>query len=385
MCGGRLYLVFSVYPLTQSSIILIMNFNSTIFSSIKMYRSHKINSVSNIAKLNDKVHFSSGGNLYTFDENNKTALFISQEDEIQYIEACGSNRIILNEKRIYKDGDLEIQFDNESQAINSFCNNLVLRDIDFENEKISFYIFYPDKEKVKLDINQENKVLTVSNNVLVFSSINDGCKFIEFFDLNSMTRMNKIYFSDILGSNDLVMYGNPVVVDNKLFIYFFDRTRKSNDKKTLCFDIGNGELLWENNILSGWLTGSPDKIFSVRSKLVQVLSSDTLELTEICLEETLSVFEYRIIDGGVLACDVSFSLSDSVYKIYDNYLYFSQKNGNVIGIIDLASKKLVWHTKLEIDSGDFIPMVTAIESMDNCLYVLDSGNTLHVFEKEIVA
>lgn len=350
-----------------------------------MYRSHKINSVSNIAKLNDKVHFSSGGNLYTFDENNKAALFISQEDEIQYIEACGSNRIILNEKRIYKDGDLEIQFDNESQAINSFCNNLVLRDIDFENEKISFYIFYPDKEKVKLDINQENKVLTVSNNVLVFSSINDGCKFIEFFDLNSMTRMNKIYFSDILGSNDLVMYGNPVVVDNKLFIYFFDRTRKSNDKKTLCFDIGNGELLWENNILSGWLTGSPDKIFSVRSKLVQVLRLDTLELTEICLEEALSVFEYRIIDGGVLACDVSFSLSDSVYKIYDNYLYFSQKNGNVIGIIDLASKKLVWHTKLEIDSSDFIPMVTAIESMDNCLYVLDSGNTLHVFEKEIVA
>lgn len=147
MCGGRLYLVFSVYPLTQSSIILIMNFNSKIFSSIKMYRSHKINSVSNIAKLNDKVHFSSGGNLYTFDENNKAALFIGQEDEIQYIEACGSNRIILNEKRIYKDGDLEIQFDNESQAINSFCNNLVLRDIDFENEKISFYIFYPDKEK----------------------------------------------------------------------------------------------------------------------------------------------------------------------------------------------------------------------------------------------
>ena len=106
-------------------------------------------------------------------------------------------------------------------------------------------------------------------------------------------------------------------------------------------------------------------------------------MTEINLEEELSTLDYRISnEQNTLVSDVIFSLSTTVYKVYNNHLYFSQEKGNTIGVIDLTKKKLVWYTKLEINSKDFIPIVTKMEFINNHLYILDSGNMLHVFENE---
>ncbi|MFT7900249.1 hypothetical protein VBY74_09720 [Tenacibaculum ascidiaceicola] len=345
-----------------------------------------IENVAYLGRLKDKVIFSSNNTLYSFNKEHNYDEYIKQNDKIQYVETYNKERILLNENSIYKDDTLEVQFDKENQSINVCSNELILKEIDFEKEKIDFFRFnILTKEKEELNVNKTSIPIALCKDVLILKSLEKDGYFIDFYSIISEEYFEKFSLNKLLKNDNAKVYGEPIVLNDRLFIYLFDSTHKTNDKKTICFDINKGELLWESNVFTGWSTISQGKIYSVKNKSVQILNPNTFELTNIDLQEELSVLDYRINDTvNSIVSNVFFSLSTSVYKVYNDYLYFSQEKGSTVGVIDLENKKLVWHSKIEIKSGDIIPLVLKIEFNNNHLYVLDSSNTLQIYVNDKV-
>ena len=72
--------------------------------------------------------------------------------------------------------------------------------------------------------------------------------------------------------------------------------------------------------------------------------------------------------------------------IFDNdYIYFRDIEVATVGIMHRQTKKIEWHTRLNDQEPMVRDVINDIQVSDNKLYVLDSGGTLHIFEKEEVA
>lgn len=67
----------------------------------------------------------------------------------------------------------------------------------------------------------------------------------------------------------------------------------------------------------------------------------------------------------------------------DNYIYFRDIEIATIGVLNRQTKQIEWYYRLY----DTIPrtnvVINDIQVSDNKLYVLDTGGTLHIFEREI--
>ncbi|MBG6133654.1 hypothetical protein IWQ47_005126 [Aquimarina sp. EL_43] len=189
--------------------------------------------------------------------------------------------------------------------------------------------------------------------------------------------------SELLKTTNTEIYGKPQIINNKLFFFLFDSSHQTDERIALGLDIETREILWESENFGGWLITFEDKIYAIKDKQVQILNPETFEVTNLDLREELSVLDKQLYKPeDKMTWQVPFSFSNSTYVIKNNHLYFTQEKNNTIGIIDLQTKKLLWHTDIEINSGDTIPIITDIKVYDTRLYILDSGNTLHIFEKD---
>lgn len=71
---------------------------------------------------------------------------------------------------------------------------------------------------------------------------------------------------------------------------------------------------------------------------------------------------------------------------FDNdYIYFRDIEVATVGIMHRQTKQIEWHTRLNDQEPMVRDVINDIQVPDNKLYVLDSGGTLHIFEKEEVA
>lgn len=187
----------------------------------------------------------------------------------------------------------------------------------------------------------------------------------------------------LLKNSETEIYGKPLIIEGKLFFFLFDSSRETNENTTFCLDIETGDILWQNTDFGGWLTTFENNIYSVKDKQIQILDPETFEVFNLDLQEQLSILdkeEYRPEDN--MTWQKTFSFSYSTYVIENDHLYFTQQKGNTIGVINLKTEELLWHIDLEIDSGEIIPLFKDLKVYNDKLYVLDSGNTLHIFEKD---
>lgn len=189
--------------------------------------------------------------------------------------------------------------------------------------------------------------------------------------------------SELLKTTNTEIYGKPQIINNKLFFFLFDSSHLTDERITLCLDVETKEVLWESKKFGGWLTTFEDKIYAIKDKQVQILNPETFEVTNLDLQEQLLVLDKKTHKPeDQMIWQIPFSFSSSTYVIKDNHLYFTQEKNSTVGIIDLKTKELLWHTDIEINSGDIIPIITDIKVHGTRLYILDSSNTLHIFEKD---
>ena len=73
-------------------------------------------------------------------------------------------------------------------------------------------------------------------------------------------------------------------------------------------------------------------------------------------------------------------------KLYNGLIYFiggRKAVSDTIGIFDPIQEKIIWHYQLELPKGELIGAGDdKIQITDTKLYVLDTTNTLHIFERE---
>ena len=187
----------------------------------------------------------------------------------------------------------------------------------------------------------------------------------------------------LLKNENATLYGKPQIIKNKLFFFLFDSSRQTDINGTFCLDLESGIKIWKSDSIGGWLKTFQEKVYSLHMKTVKVLNPSTFEIEIIDLTEQLSVLDKKVYDKTTdYNWEIPFRFSVSRYFVKNSTLYFTQDKQNTIGAIDLRKKQLLWYTEIKIESGDIIPIVTDIKFNDNKLYVLDSGNSLHIYKEQ---
>jgi hypothetical protein len=252
-----------------------------------------------------------------------------------------------------------IKTKNEKKWVSSDLNFNNLREHKLpEGLNKNFYYFF-----------SEDKFISINNKLI-------GC-----FNITG-TKFWVLQYDELLNNSNSKTYGNIQIIKSRLFFFLFDCSRQTDTNVTLCIDIDTGEVLWKSDEIGGWLTTFHNKIYNLHMKTVKVLNPETFEIETIDLTEQLSVLDKKRYDeANDYTWDIPFRFSVSKYVIEDDYLYFSQDKRNTIGIINLRTHLLEWFTDIEIDNPD-VQMITDIKVNNNRLYVQDSSNTLHIFEKQ---
>lgn len=190
--------------------------------------------------------------------------------------------------------------------------------------------------------------------------------------------------SELLGEKEVSTYGQPILINNNnnIILFLFDSSRKTSKSVTLYLSIETGEVLFKTKDFGGWLTENNGEIYSVFDKKVQKLDPQSFNIINIDLSETLSVLDKKIlVKDDSKHYSKTFFLSNNLYVIKDDYFYFTEDKGATIGIINLSTKRLLWHAHLKINSEEN-PSIKSFKVNNNKIFVLDQGNTLHIFEKE---
>ena len=135
----------------------------------------------------------------------------------------------------------------------------------------------------------------------------------------------------------------------------------------------------------GYIRLQEDKIYALYGKSVSILDPETYHIRKIDLSEELAVLDESIeefLGTESLGYTIRrFKFSPTIYEVHYPYLYFAQERGAQVGIVNLETEKLDWHTTIDIDYP-VNPVVMDIKACKNRLYVHCADKTLHVFEKE---
>jgi hypothetical protein len=128
----------------------------------------------------------------------------------------------------------------------------------------------------------------------------------------------------------------------------------------------NGQLLWEH---SGWLF----HIFDNAVYMIFNPDFDTLVLKKIDSGNTQNYDLSEILKENQLLDHAT----RMQYAIVDNLIYFSFFYKKTVAIINLETLELEWLHQIQTNAS----WITEPKVESNRLYILDSDNTLHIFEK----
>ena len=130
----------------------------------------------------------------------------------------------------------------------------------------------------------------------------------------------------------------------------------------------DGQLLWEQ---SGWLLHVYD------NAIYMIYNPDP---------NILIVKKTDAVSGSVINYDLSEILKQNQllgetmqYTVVDNLIYFSFFYKKIVTIINLETLQLQWLHEIQTDAS----WIKEPGVEGNRLYVLDSNQTLHIFEKEL--
>lgn len=267
----------------------------------------------------------------------------------------------------------------------------------------NFYLFKNIAYDEGLIVNTENGKVLICKDLNIKSLNLKGRlpklilneNFYKFSDNISCCKMDggellwKRHFSELLNSKNLELRGEIVLFEGKLFFYLLDT--EENKSGSFVLDAYSGDILYKKE--SGWgITKVFDnKLFTLNQKEITIINTETYEEEIIDMSSELLVLdkklkEYTTETNEYLgSSSVYFEFSPTKYVVKDDHLYFTNQSWSFsqIGIIDLIQKKLIWYHEIKVDS-DINSTVKDIKVNNDKLCVLDTSNTLHIFEKESV-
>jgi len=141
----------------------------------------------------------------------------------------------------------------------------------------------------------------------------------------------------------------------------------SLNTKIIALSISHGNLIWENDIVRYPFLYN-DKLYVLSDYLIEI---DALNGKLIKKEEVTDLTKNKI------------SVEPNRFTVTDEYIYFVQTDPPLVGVLEIKSLKLLWfHSLPRSDYAHQYFLVDAPVVYGNFLTVLDSNNTLHIFEKE---
>jgi len=260
---------------------------------------------------------------------------------------------------------------------NCFIENDILKYLPNLNEyffsgiwKKELLLFAGSVDAVVYNINTE-KVITkipfgIQAPIMLMSNayIGGGSGFITFTKYLNNSIKWQLKFSEITNSKNNEVFSEIIHHNEKLFFFLSDG---SNATESFVVDINTGNVLHRTTKLVGWLKLYNEKIYSLQSKAIVIMDANTYETETIELNDTLAA-DY-------------ITLEWNKYIVDGKLLYFADAFKPLVGIIDLKTKELLWHTLIEVNNKN-LQKVMEIKLDNTRLYVLTSDNTLHIFEKE---
>jgi hypothetical protein len=238
--------------------------------------------------------------------------------------------------------DNNLVFTNKDLVIYSLKENAIIKNVQFfEDSSLSLLL--------------EDKFIVRGND------------FYSLHDLKSLNIIWKYSFSELLKGHEIKQYGNIVVYENRLYVYLSD-DKDSKNTATISIELNTSNILNTYQGFAGNLMLSNDKLYVASYEMVKILNLTNNQIIEIDFTDILKP----------LALQIHWNTS----VVQEDYLYFvdgHSRTTNKLGVLDLKSRTLVWHTEIEIDD-DINNNIQNIKVIDDKIYVHCSDNILHIFE-----
>lgn len=195
-------------------------------------------------------------------------------------------------------------------------------------------------------------------------------EFIAISAFSDGTELARYDFAELLGVEKASQFGNMVSHKGLLYFYVID-DKSSKYAATFCMDEATGKIVNRWDGFGGNLFVLGDSIYASYRHTIEVLDTVTGQVNKFDLEKELEPLGLQI------------RPLNSLYP-GDGLLYFVDGHWaptNRIGIIDLKTKKLSWHTEISVNDG-VNNAIRRIAVQGDKLYAIASDNVLHVFQRE---
>nr|WP_294926186.1 hypothetical protein [uncultured Flavobacterium sp.] len=327
-------------------------------------------------------------------KQNITSLMLSNRDIIL---KNREKQLFINEKNIYENvDDFFISADNEFILFNIIDGCISLKkDLTFTQKASRFFLKVTtncDNLTFQTDI-ESNTYLFLNNNKLekeIELISNYNWEFI-FCDHNTFFLYDKIILKAISYPTCkntwkilLQEYGEIRkilgVKEEKIWVSIYRGGINKDKNILLALDIVSGEVVYQSPSeydLSDWfieLLSEKNSILSIYGKMsTHQADSPFVEINA----TTGAVIRNHRIESLYLE-----NLKIGFWKVLDNKIYFTANkdtlHGRHIGILDYNTLEILWQTEISDLRGTF----KDFQVSDNKIYALDTGNQLHIFEKE---
>ena len=204
-----------------------------------------------------------------------------------------------------------------------------------------------------------------------------GKSFLSFYDYHNNRHIWQHQYSELLKGIAVDTIGNLITIGDHLFVWVYD-DKDSQNHSTFRININTGDVIKEYKGFGGTLIPFNGHMIGKASKHeAAILNTLTNEITRYDLSELLNPHD---IEMSWTLCQ--FSDDGLLYFVGSSRSRHAIGSKNKIGIINLNTQSLLWHTAIDIPEGNhnINQAVTAIKVQNNLLYAHCSDYTVHIFE-----
>ncbi len=333
-----------------------------------------------IVNGNKVIFINLTGDLKYVNIQNIESEFLIEEGIVTFLEKFKNGLIYTKNKNSFISiADKLQKFD--SVAINVYDELVMFNAISQEKEK--FILLYKN-EVLKWALNFKNgsKRLLTEKYFLTTSYLNN-------LELNAIDNEN----GDLIWSFDFLQFPTwldydgsekPTELQKLLGVYEDGLYISLTSGKILVLDVITGKqvalLINDKNKDQGYFNGHFSKVLELDEKSGMLIQLFNDRFT------TINLKTYEVIERTVQEMSDQKLYNKDNFVFDDEYIYFTEKYNKKIGAFNRSTLKLDWLTSLHQENLMNIqdePYGRQLKLHDNRLYVLDSHNTLHIFEKDI--
>lgn len=337
-----------------------------------MIGKHVINNVEEFEILNNQIYIGNDSFLRIFNFH----LEILKKENIGVFCLKKFNNYLLLQPKSDKERENVYVINDQ----NKLLFGLILTHSFIENDTL--YILNSNRNIVKYD-NKINKIaeyfnlgrfpkLFLNNSYLKITNDRLFC-----YRLNNNN--NLIWqqsFTDLLEADE-VLLRYYYVYKEKLILDLRTNGLPQNKYVAVVLDVNTGKELYrtEETLGKKLINGLG---YTLYDQNLWISNPETYEVQHIALSETLSslnkIIDDKIGDVDLGKTEVQFRFSPDYFSVDYPYLYFSEQRGLQVGVLNIETKELVFHTEIEEKS-----LVKDLKASNGKLFVHTTENNLYVF------